>query len=98
MATLKELLAQQDTIAKQIEALRQTERTDAIAKAKELIAANALTKDDLFGSARETKKVKMKISKVAAKYRDPVSGSQWSGRGIAPKWFDKADKAKFLIA
>ncbi|MEY4752031.1 MAG: hypothetical protein RIQ60_4245 [Pseudomonadota bacterium] len=31
-----------------------------------------------------------KESKVAAKYRDPVSGSTWSGRGLKPKWLTAA--------
>jgi DNA-binding protein H-NS len=40
---------------------------------------------------------------VAAKYRDPVSGSTWSGRGIQPKWMKSAlaegkNKDDFLIA
>ena len=37
-------------------------------------------------------------SKVAAKYRDPVSGKEWSGRGLAPKWLQGKNKADYLIA
>lgn len=97
MATLKELMAQQDALAKKIEELRQSERADAIAKVNALIAENGLTKADIFGGSRATKKVRAKSTKVAAKYLDPVSGKEWSGRGLAPKWFDKANKEKFVI-
>lgn len=29
---------------------------------------------------------KLKGREVAAKYRDPVTGDTWSGRGLSPKW------------
>lgn len=36
--------------------------------------------------------------KVPPKYRDPVSGALWTGRGRAPLWIrDHADRSKFLI-
>lgn len=98
MATLKELLTQQAALATQIEEMRHAEHADAIAKVKALIAENGLTKSDIFGATRAPQKTKAKVSKVAAKYRDPASGKEWSGRGIAPKWLDKDNKAKFLIA
>jgi DNA-binding protein H-NS len=56
-----------------------------------------LTQEDIFGSSRGAKKVKAEGSKVAAKYRDPVSGKEWSGRGLAPKWLQGRDKSEFLI-
>jgi DNA-binding protein H-NS len=34
---------------------------------------------------------------VAAKYRDPVSGATWSGRGRAPLWLADQDRDKFVI-
>jgi hypothetical protein len=40
-------------------------------------------------------------TKAAPKYRDPVSGSTWTGRGVAPAWIKdvpKEDRARFLIA
>ena len=35
--------------------------------------------------------------KVAAKYRNPETGTTWSGRGITPKWLLGKDKADLLI-
>lgn len=98
MATLKELMAQQVALAKQIDEVRQVEHADAIAKVQALIAENGLTKSDIFGSTRGTRKVRAKIGKVAAKYRDPVSGKTWTGRGKVPLWIINQDRTKFLIA
>ena len=39
-------------------------------------------------------------AKAAPKYRDPVTGSTWTGRGVAPLWIRdvaKEDRARFLI-
>lgn len=97
MATLTELIAQKEALEKQIQEQRQTELSDAIGKVRSLIAEYGLTQEDIFGGARAPKKVKTEGSKVAAKYRDPVSGKEWSGRGLAPKWLQGRDKSEFLI-
>ncbi len=100
MASLKELMAQQIALAKQIEDLRSKEHAEAIAKVQALIAEHMLTQEDVFGTSRGRKAsgVKKSKTKVAAKYRDPETGKEWSGRGIAPKWLAGKDKTKFLIA
>jgi DNA-binding protein H-NS len=98
MATLQELIAQKDALEKQIEVQRQAELAEAVDKVKALIAAYGLTQEDIFGGSRAVKKAKAEgKAKVAAKYRDPVSGKEWSGRGLAPKWLQGQDKTKFLI-
>ena len=100
MTTLQELIAQKEALEKQIEETRQAELADAVAKVKAMIAEFGLTQEDIFGGARP-KKEKVAAgekSKVAAKYRDPVSGKEWSGRGLAPKWLQGREKSEFLIA
>jgi DNA-binding protein H-NS len=97
MATLQELIAQKDALDKLIQEQRQTELAEAVGKVRGLIADFGLTQEDIFGGARAPKKVKAEGSKVAAKYRDPVSGKEWSGRGLAPKWLQGRDKSQFLI-
>ena len=98
MATLKDLIAQKEALEKQIAETREKELADAIAKVKALIAEHQLTQHDIFGTTRGAKKVKVAKAKVAAKYRDPQTGKEWSGRGITPKWLQGKDKTKFLIA
>lgn len=91
MSSLKDLLAQQEALQKQIELLSRKERSGAIAQIKALIAEHGLTVGDLGGKASATTKESgTKGSKVAAKYRDPESGNTWSGRGLQPKWLKAA--------
>ena len=97
MATLQELIAQKEALEKLIADTRQTELAEAISQVKGLITTFGLTQEDIFGASRGTKKVKVEGSKVAAKYRDPVSGKEWSGRGLAPKWLQGREKSEFLI-
>jgi DNA-binding protein H-NS len=78
--------------------MRKAELADAISKVKTLVAAHNLTQADIFGKTRGEKPAKEKGSKVAAKYRDPATGKEWSGRGLAPKWLQGKDKAHYLIA
>lgn len=96
MSTIQDLIAQREALDKQIAELRQQQRSDAISNALALIKDFELTQQDLFGGTRGVHKVKA-VSKVAAKYRDPETGKEWSGRGLAPKWLKNQDKSKFLI-
>lgn len=98
MSTLKELLEQKATLEKLIADTRQSELAEAVSKVKGIIAQYGLTQDDIFGTVRSSKKVKTAGAKVAAKYRDPVTGKEWSGRGLAPKWMAGKSKEDFLIA
>jgi DNA-binding protein H-NS len=98
MTTLKNLIAQREALEKQIAELRQTEHADAIAKVHALIREFELTESDIFGAAPKVRKAKVLKSKVAAKYRDPITGKEWTGRGLAPKWLQGKNKADYLIA
>ena len=97
MTTLKDLIAQRETLEKQITELRHTEHADAIVKVRALISEFELTESDIFGTTTKVRKAKVMKSKVAAKYRDPITGKVWSGRGLAPKWLQGKDKADYLI-
>jgi DNA-binding protein H-NS len=97
MTTLQELIAQKEKLEKLIQETRQAELADAIGKVKGLIANFGLTQQDIFGTTRGAKKAKPEGSKVAAKYRDPITGKEWSGRGIAPKWLQGKEKSDYLI-
>ncbi|WP_229202386.1 H-NS histone family protein [Pseudoduganella aquatica] len=51
-----------------------------------------VTLADLTGKSKSAKTT----NPVAAKYKDPVSGATWTGRGRAPLWLNGQDKQKFL--
>ena len=101
MTTIAELLAQQKAIEDKIAELRKTQTAEAIAKAQAIIAEHGLSQFDVFPSSRSIRVKDVKEAKerkpVAAKYRDPVTGKTWSGRGIAPKWLEGKDRAQFAI-
>jgi DNA-binding protein H-NS len=85
------LLEQQAALAREIEAQLAAQRSAAIADIKRLMAEHGLTIADVgAGKAKKEGAAPAKESKVAAKYRDPVSGSTWSGRGLKPKWLSAA--------
>ena len=89
MATLKDLLAQRAALEKQIDEAARTERSDAVAKVKALMAEYGLGIADL-GSRGPAKASRPAGSKVAPKYRNTASGDTWSGRGLRPNWLKAA--------
>ncbi len=90
MATsLNDLIAQKEALERQIRDAQASARAAAIAKVHELMSANGLTPADLISPAKG-KGAGKSGTKVAAKYRDPDSGSTWSGRGLKPRWLTAA--------
>jgi DNA-binding protein H-NS len=96
MATLKELLAQEEqltaqreSLGKQIAQAKQAERAGAITEVKALMAAHGLTLADLGTRSAAAPKAAA-AKKVAAKYRNTATGDTWSGRGLQPNWLKSA--------
>jgi DNA-binding protein H-NS len=96
----KELLQQREALEQAIATARAQELSEAIRKARELVAEFDLTIQDVFPSGRSATKSAGKSSggKVAPKYRDSATGQTWTGRGKAPKWIEGKDRAQYLIA
>lgn len=98
MSTLKELLVQQEALNKQIEEVRAAAVAGAIEQVRKLVAEFGLTAKDVFSGAGKAAVGKKKTgNSVAIKYRDPLSGNTWTGRGIAPRWLDGKNKDDFLV-
>ena len=72
-------------LEKQIKEAMQAERAGVITKIRQMLADNGLTVADLM-SAKSPRGASGNGSKVAPKYKDPATGSTWSGRGLKPKW------------
>ena len=96
MSIIADLIKQKQALETQIEAAHQAQHADAVHKVRALISEHGLTQKDIFGSSKGTRK--SSANKVAAKYKDPISGATWTGRGKSPKWIDGQDRAKFVIA
>ncbi|WP_374483439.1 H-NS family nucleoid-associated regulatory protein [Zoogloea sp.] len=92
MTSLAELIAQKDELERRIADVRKEERANALTQARALIESFELSVDELFG-----KKQKAAKASLPAKYRDPVSGKTWSGKGRAPQWLEGKNKEDFAI-
>jgi DNA-binding protein H-NS len=111
MSQLSQLLArrqaleqQQVDLARQIDAANGARRDEVIQNIKSLMRDHGLTLGDVVGSpARGGAGLTAGGSpKVAPKYRDPITGTTWTGRGLQPRWMRAAlasgkTPADFLI-
>lgn len=99
MTTYKELLSQRAELEKQIEAVRKEAMAAAIAEARAIVAEYGLTEEDIFSSKKAPRVAGVAhVSKpVAPKYRDPITGATWTGRGKPPLWIAGQDRLNFLI-
>ncbi len=100
MSTYRELQEQIAELQKQAEDARRQEVATVVAGIKAKIAEFGITAEDLGYATKG--KGRGKASTAAAKYRDPVSGKQWNGKGRKPGWLADAiangrDANEFLI-
>jgi DNA-binding protein H-NS len=98
MPSYKELLAQRETLEKQIEETKAKELAEVIADIRQKMTDYGITSADLGAARVKYGKAPMRPrAGVAPKYRDPDSGNTWSGRGKPPKWIAGQDRGSFLI-
>ena len=90
MSTYQELLNQKAALDQQIAVARKAQAKQALETVHELIAEFGFTAQQVFPW-------KPVVKSVAAKYRDPLTGASWSGRGRAPKWIEGKNRAEFLV-
>lgn len=97
--TFDTLLRQRQELEQRIKEARKEAIADAVAEVRALIAKYDLTEADIFkGRGRGRKAGVRSTGKVPPKYKDPVSGKTWTGRGKAPRWIEGKDRSQFLIA
>lgn len=95
MQTYAELQAQIVELQRKADEVKKGEREKARTQILELMQTYGITAEELAGRTR-TKSLKPRAA-VEAKYRDPVSGATWTGRGREPRWLAGRDRAPFLI-
>ena len=93
---LDQLLAQQAELEQKIATLKRQAREQALAEARKLIALYAFSPSEL-GLGKAAKQSEQR-RKATPKYRDPVTGATWSGRGRAPTWIAQKERSAFLIS
>jgi DNA-binding protein H-NS len=97
MSTLNDLLAQKAALEDKIAEARKTELNAALATIRSLVDSFGLTASDIFEQTKTTSTKKQSKNTVSVKYRDPITGNTWSGRGLTPRWMAGKDKTEFLI-
>ena len=94
--THQELLAQAEELTRQAEELRKQEVAGKIAEIKAIMSDHGITSTDLgFNASPVGKRPARPASQ--AKYRDPISGKSWTGKGRQPEWISGRDRAQFEI-
>lgn len=96
MTTYQEYQAKIAELQNLAESVRRAELNSAKEQIAAIMREHGLTLADLAGTAKPAKVSKPRAP-VPMKYRDPVSGQSWTGRGRAPKWLDGKSKEEFLI-
>lgn len=88
MSRYKELKEQIAALQQQAEEARKQEMASVIAEIKAKMAEYDITLKDLEAAIRG--KGRRRASSGVAKYRNPATGEEWSGKGRKPGWLVQA--------
>ncbi|HVE10115.1 MAG TPA: H-NS histone family protein [Paraburkholderia sp.] len=97
MSQYADLKTQIAKLQAQAEEARRVEVGNVIAEIQRQIAEYGLTPQDLGFAAAARRGRPPKKAPLPPKYRDPKTGSTWSGRGKPPKWIAGKSRERFLI-
>ena len=89
---IAQLRAQQEALDKQLAELKERETRQALNEIVAKMREYGISINELMG-----RKANSLSDEHSAKYRDPVTGSTWSGRGRAPGWIAGKDRNEFLV-
>ena len=85
----EEIQSKIEELKAQAEKVKHEEKRQAIEACKAMIVSYGVTAKDLgLDKPAKGKAGPKPGGKIPPKYKDPVSGALWSGRGKTPKWFN----------
>lgn len=93
---VSELLAQRNALEKQLSEAREKEARLALIEIVQKMREYGISLHDLIG--RKPAPEPVQPPEGAAKYRDPLTGATWSGRGRAPQWIAGKDREAYRIS
>ena len=86
MASYKEIQEKIAQLQQEAEQLRKKELADVIADIRQKMITYGISVEDI-GKLPSTKKArKPSISRGVPKYRNPATGTTWTGKGKSPQW------------
>jgi DNA-binding protein H-NS len=87
---IDELIALKDRIERLVAEKAQAEKKVLLAKLEAIRRFEAKASSRTSAAVAEHKTTR---KKAAAKYRNPITGETWAGRGLHPTWMRKAIEA-----
>ncbi|CAN7678906.1 MAG: H-NS histone family protein [Rhodoferax sp.] len=96
-STYSELLKQRSELDQKIEEARMQELDAALKQIRDLMDQYGITAQEILPTGARGP-VRRERAKVEPKYRDPATGTTWSGRGKPPAWIAGKDREPFAIA
>ncbi|MBI0358363.1 H-NS family nucleoid-associated regulatory protein [Burkholderia oklahomensis] len=96
-STYDELKAKLDELNKETEVARQREIAGALSKIREAILKYEIRPEHIFPNWTRLRSPDKRRGPLSPKYRNPVTGETWSGRGRSPKWMAGLPRDEFLI-
>ncbi|MEW6343071.1 MAG: H-NS histone family protein [Pseudomonadota bacterium] len=95
MSRFLELKAELAILDLKIEVARASEKIRVIREIRARMCEWGIESRDLQSVCRAPKYVPRRSGRYVPKYRDPVSGATWSGKGREPAWIAGKDRAAF---
>ena len=93
--SMEELQAAQEELNKQIQKEQEAKKANVISQIVAIVKTYNIPLDELTNALGV--KSPLHGTKAPAKYRDPVTGKTWAGRGGKPRWMGDRDPSEFLI-
>ena len=94
--SVEELAAERARLDAQIKAKQDAQKASVIDQIKSVMSTYSVSIEDLVEAFGGLKGRRTGVL-AKAKYKDPVSGKTWSGRGKEPAWIKGQDRSKFAI-
>jgi DNA-binding protein H-NS len=91
------LRAQQEALDKQLAEAKERETRLVLIEIVQKMREYGISLNELMGRKPGVAAIAPSEEPAAAKYRDPVSGATWSGRGRAPQWIAGKNRDEFLV-
>ncbi|ALL68264.1 histone family protein [Paraburkholderia caribensis MBA4] len=100
MVTLERVQAQIAKLQERAEALKAKQSSSVIARIRSMMDEHGLSVSDIEAHVGRKERSRPAQKQVGSqvKYRDPKTGSTWTGHGRAPAWIASAkDRTRFLV-
>ncbi|WP_080406762.1 H-NS family nucleoid-associated regulatory protein [Burkholderia ubonensis] len=98
MATYAELKEKLETLNKEAEAVRKLEVESILSDIRKAVVTYEIRPEQIFPTWKKLRTPDKRWGPRPPKYRNPMTGETWSGRGRSPKWMVGRERDDFLIA